>query len=1169
MVHRGQKRHVVAGALEDGHQKLEVVGGHLGREDRPALVAHLLGELGSRELSGGALALLDLGRGHHAIGFLGEAGGHELVQVVQVDARSRAAPLLGGGVGFRLGLAVGLVLQSCKQAAHANARRAQVRHLVDLQHRVHLAGRFQHLLHLIGGEGIQAASEGVQLNEIEILTLGDHLGRRVQARVVHPLIHHANGPLQLAQVRHGVLGEHGQTEAREQLGDGVVDLGILMVGAPGQHDAARAGLLHPREGFHTLRANIAFERLVLGPGRLHRRPDLVSRERGAAPVRLFRKVLGQLHHQALGQLVLVVVGHPRRHEGHIGLAQLVDVQAQRLGVTRHNGAVEVVAGGLVLLALPLRTRHPDEVRVLVEQVHDVAVRKLRRIAHALGGHRFDAGLVGLLRGRVGQHHPVPQLREKGEPERVVLVHVERARDAHGAAGRLLGRQGLVAEGALGLVLEQVRHGRLLGAGAQTLALLAAVAGDEAAVLARRRIDAEIVHCEQAGVRAALAAHGAMRRRERLDLLKGQKPTQGHLRAQIRRQRHVLGAPTRLLKAVAGQQCRAEGAHVAGDVGTDGVHFGELLEGAQHRIVQEGAALHDDLRAHIVRVANLDDLEQGVLDNGNRQTRGDVAYGGALLLGLFHAAVHEHGAAAAQIHRVLGGDGRGGELGHVQVQAAREGLDEAAAARGTGLVQHDVVDDAVLHAQALHVLAADVQDELHAGQHLLGAAQMGHRLNLAGVDPQGLQQKPLAVAGHRGVAYLHERLIRFRVAGQRLVQLGHGRLGAAQHVALVRGVGGPQKRPVLADERRLERGGAGVDAEEGHAPVVLKRRATHALGVVASVELRQLRLVGEQRRQAYHLRALHVAQALQARQHIEKLLGPRALCHTGDGAAGGHEQVRVLGHDDGLVGQFQGFVEALAQFGQVLQGAAEEGHMPPDGPAAGETGDGLSHHRLEDGGGDVLLARALVQKRLNIGLGEHAAAARDGVDGLMIGRQLVQAAGIRVQKGRHLVDEGARAAGAGAVHALLDTVVEVDDLRVLAAQLDGDVGFGDEGLHRRLRRDDLLHESDIEPLGQKQAARSGDGDGHGLVRIGRGGLAQHLHDGGAHVGVMAAVHRPQDFVVVVQHRQLHRGRSHVDADMEGARLRSGAGLGGSLGRLHRGHPRRARGACRRCQLFRRG
>ena len=288
-----------------------------------------------------------------------------------------------------------------------------------------------------------------------------------------------------------------------------------------------------------------------------------------------------------------------------------------------------------------------------------------------------------------------------------------------------------------------------------------------------------------------------------------------------------------------------------------------------------------------------------------------------------------------------------------------------------------------------------------------------------------------------------------------------------------------------------------------------------------------------------------------------------------GGAARHKQVSVLGHDTVLLVQVEREVEAVTQLGEILQRAAQEGDVAADGTAARQARDGLGHDGLEDGGSHVLGAGAFVEQRLDVGLGKDAAAAGNGIDGGGVGREFVKAASVGVQQSGHLVDEGARAAGAGAVHALLDTVVEVDDLRVLAAQLDGDVGFGDEGLHRRLRRDDLLHESDIEPLGQKQAARSGDGDGHGLVRIGRGGLAQHLHDGGAHVGVMAAVHRPQDFVVVVQHRQLHRGRSHVDADMEGARLRSGAGLGGSLGRLHRGHPRRARGACRRCQLFRRG
>ena len=80
----------------------------------------------------------------------------------------------------------------------------------------------------------------------------------------------------------------------------------------------------------------------------------------------------------------------------------------------------------------------------------------------------------------------------------------------------------------------------------------------------------------------------------------------------------------------------------------------------------------------------------------------------------------------------------------------------------------------------------------------------------------------------------------------------------------------------------------------------------------------------------------------------------------------------------------------------------------------------------------------------------------------------------MQQGCHLVDEGARTAGAGAVHALLDAVVEVDDLGVLAAKLDGDVGSGDEGLDGTLAGDDLLDKLQVEPLGEQQTTRTGNG-----------------------------------------------------------------------------------------------
>ena len=48
----------------------------------------------------------------------------------------------------------------------------------------------------------------------------------------------------------------------------------------------------------------------------------------------------------------------------------------------------------------------------------------------------------------------------------------------------------------------------------------------------------------------------------------------------------------------------------------------------------------------------------------------------------------------------------------------------------------MLNHAVLNAQTLHVLAADVQDELDAGQECLGATQVRNGLDLAGVGLEG-------------------------------------------------------------------------------------------------------------------------------------------------------------------------------------------------------------------------------------------------------------------------------------------------------------------------------------------------------------------------------------------------------------------------------------------------
>ena len=215
----------------------------------------------------------------------------------------------------------------------------------------------------------------------------------------------------------------------------------------------------------------------------------------------------------------------------------------------------------------------------------------------------------------------------------------------------------------------------------------------------------------------------------------------------------------------------------------------------------------------------------------------------------------------------------------------------------------------------------------------------------------------------------------------------------------------------------------------------------------------------------------------------------------------------------------------------MQRAAEEGDVAADGTAACEAGDGLHDDGLEDGGGNVFLLRSLVEQRLNIGLGKDAAARGDRVDDGVVAGELVQAGCVRVEQGRHLVDERAGAARAGAVHALLDAAVEVDDLRVLAAELDGNVGARDDALDGGLVSDDLLDERHAEPVGEQQTARAGDGDGRRTVADLLERLVDDADDGRADVGVVAAVDGVDNSIGLVEDEQLYGGGADVDADAQ--------------------------------------
>ena len=273
----------------------------------------------------------------------------------------------------------------------------------------------------------------------------------------------------------------------------------------------------------------------------------------------------------------------------------------------------------------------------------------------------------------------------------------------------------------------------------------------------------------------------------------------------------------------------------------------------------------------------------------------------------------------------------------------------------------------------------------------------------------------------------------------------------------------QQLTVLAHERGLHGGGTGIDADEHAAGVAFEFALGDDFLVVAGLELGKVLVGGKERIQTLDLGTLRVTQGIDGPDELRERVELVGLVRHGGAAR--HKQVSVLGHDTVLLVQIEREVEAVAQLGEILQRAAQEGDVAADGTAARQARDGLGHDGLEDGGGHVFGAGTLVEQRLDVGLGKNAAAAGDGIDGGGVGREFVKAASVGVQQSGHLVDEGARAAGAGAVHALLDAVVEVDDFGVLAAQLDGNIGGRDEGLDGTLAGDDLLDKLQVEPLGQ--------------------------------------------------------------------------------------------------------
>ena len=223
-----------------------------------------------------------------------------------------------------------------------------------------------------------------------------------------------------------------------------------------------------------------------------------------------------------------------------------------------------------------------------------------------------------------------------------------------------------------------------------------------------------------------------------------------------------------------------------------------------------------------------------------------------------------------------------------------------------------------------------------------------------------------------------------------------------------------------------------------------------LGRMAALELRSVLLARKERghrgKLAVVYRMLH--QVLKGRNaHVKVYVCLGIGEHIGRAErkrrAVRHDDLRVLGNHAVVLTKIELFGENARERGVIGERAALEDDRRLDVDTLREAADRLARNGMEGRERQVLTRYALIEQRLDIRLGIHAATAGNLVHRGAACGKLLETLGGNTQQLGHLVDERARAARAAAVHAHVGDdersvglcLVEEDHLGVLAAKLD--------------------------------------------------------------------------------------------------------------------------------------
>ena len=180
----------------------------------------------------------------------------------------------------------------------------------------------------------------------------------------------------------------------------------------------------------------------------------------------------------------------------------------------------------------------------------------------------------------------------------------------------------------------------------------------------------------------------------------------------------------------------------------------FFKSTENGIIKEGTTLNYNFLAYVTCLAEFDNLEQGIFDYRIRKTSSDICYRSTFLLSLLYTGVHKYGTAGTKVYRLLGHQGNFTELFYVHAHCVGKVIEEGTTTGRAGFVKLDTYNSAVLHAEALHILTADVQQELNARYKEVCSAEVSNGFNLTGIYTKSCLEKGFTVTGRNSACNIN-------------------------------------------------------------------------------------------------------------------------------------------------------------------------------------------------------------------------------------------------------------------------------------------------------------------------------------------------------------------------------------------------------------------------------